>query len=103
MELRVRATVNTEEGVVIGYYPGGAEGRRRREGEEFVLAKPEDFSHRWMEALDWEPPPPSGPRLPPPGAETALLLDEKHTFEHEQAQVKPRRSRRKAETAQSEE
>lgn len=29
---------------------------RRREGTEFVLEKPEDFSEKWMEAVD-EPAP----------------------------------------------
>lgn len=32
----------------MGYY--GLQ--RRREGEEFVIEKPEDFSEKWMEPVD---------------------------------------------------
>jgi hypothetical protein len=81
MELRVRATIGMEPGTVVGYYPSDPKkGKRRREGEEFELESPEHFSHRWMEALGWEPPPPSGQLLPPPGAQTAAFLSEQQSF-----------------------
>lgn len=35
----------------VGYY----DLKRRRPGEEFILKKEEDFSHRWMEAIGWTP------------------------------------------------
>ena len=44
-ELNVKAT---QPGTYGGY---------RAAGEGFAIAKPEDFSHNWMEADGWEPPP----------------------------------------------
>ena len=89
--LLVRATTGSEEGTVVGYYGE----RRRREGEEFELEDPSHFSHRWMEAVDWEPAPPTRPVLPPPGADTAMLVSEKYSFRQENEEAPaPRRKRR---------
>lgn len=74
--MRVKATIGTDEGVVVGYY----DGKRRREGEEFDLMVPSDFSHRWMQALDFKPLPAKGPVLPAPGPATAAMLAEKASF-----------------------
>jgi hypothetical protein len=104
MELRVRATVGTEPGTVVGYYPSDPKlGRRRKEGEEFVLNSEKDFSHRWMQAIGWEPPAPKGPLLPPPGEETAAMLAEQNSFvqpkdmEAEREKRRERRRKRKGE------
>lgn len=54
MGLTVKAIGGVEEGQVVGYYGE----KRRRDGETFKIRKAKDFSHRWMEAIGWEPPPP---------------------------------------------
>ena len=76
--LTVIAIGGTEEGQVVGYYGD----RRRRSGERFKIAKPRDFSHRWMEAVGWKPPPPKYPVLGTQ-EETLVALDERHTFRNE--------------------
>jgi hypothetical protein len=75
-EMKVKATIGIEEGVVVGYY----DGRRRREGEIFEIKDIKDFSHRWMEAVNFDAPPPSGPVLPKPGPDTAVLVAEQLSF-----------------------
>jgi len=42
----------------MGYY----QHKRRREDHVFELAHIDDFSHHWMEALDFEPPKYVGPK-----------------------------------------
>jgi hypothetical protein len=96
-ELRVIATIGAELGVVVGLY----DGKRRREGEEFTLRDVKDFSHRWMEALDWEPPAATGLTLPPPGPETAAMLAERKSFVPPAVEPLRRKARsRKPTTAQ---
>jgi hypothetical protein len=48
--LKVRAVANGEC-KWVGWY--GLQ--RRKPGEEFVLDNESDFSHRWMEAIGWNP------------------------------------------------
>jgi len=55
--MRVKATK-------MGFYAG----HRRREGQEFTLAKPEDFSDAWMQALE-QPKGKPGRKPKPEGAE----------------------------------
>lgn len=44
----------------LGYYGN----QRVKEGKIFELEGLGDFSHRWMEAVDFEPPPRVGPIVP---------------------------------------
>jgi len=48
--LKVKAVANGEV-KWAGFY--GLQ--RRKDGEEFVLRREEDFSHRWMVAIGWTP------------------------------------------------
>lgn len=36
-------------------YPPGSHGRSERAQQPFELAKPQHFSHVWMEAIGWDP------------------------------------------------
>lgn len=38
--------------------------KRQREGMEFEIETADQFSHRWMEAVDFTPPPETKPRVP---------------------------------------
>ena len=72
--LQVEAIGGTEEGQTVGYYGE----RRRRAGEKFFIEQARHFSHRWMKAIGWEPPP---PRDMPMSREDMLIhMDEKYSF-----------------------
>lgn len=68
--------------------------RRLKDGAEITLQHKGQFSHRWMKAIGWEPPPPRPPRqtsrqqLTAALAENKLLASELDGLKKEMAELK---------------